>query len=91
MDVPETAVSVGDTLWLQVDPSRVRFVEVGQDYEADVYIVPTDGRTWVELPCGRVESVVHVGRDEDMWYWAAHELFSLWFPAAGLRRCRGSP
>jgi len=64
-----------------VGSARLRFIEVGQSYEADVYIVPTSGRTWVQLPCGRIESVINVGPGEDMGYWAAHELgHTLGFP-----------
>lgn len=58
-----------------VGSSRLRFVEVGQSYEADVYILPsTTGRTWVDMPCGRIEAVVHVGSDVDLYAWATHEL-----------------
>ena len=58
--------------------SRVRFVEVAQNSEADVYIVSSyqwsDGRTWVRMPCGRTDSVVYAGTDVDLGYWAAHEM-----------------
>lgn len=58
-----------------VGAGRLRFVEMGQAYEADVYIIPsTTGRTWVDMPCGRIESVVHVGSDVDLYAWATHEL-----------------
>jgi len=52
---------------------HVRFVEVGQDYEADVYILPS-ATTWVAMPCGRIESEVYAGTDVDLNYWASHEL-----------------
>lgn len=58
-----------------VGSARLRFVEVGQTYEADVYILPSPtGRTWVDTPCGRIESVVYAGTDVDLYAWATHEL-----------------
>lgn len=69
--------------WNAFDPARVRFVEMPQNYEADVYIVgswhaPNPAHrymTRVAMPCNSVESVVYVGTDDiDLDYWATHEL-----------------
>ena len=52
---------------------RIQFVEVGQNYEADVYILPSS-TTWVAMPCGRIESEIYAGADVNLNYWASHEL-----------------
>jgi hypothetical protein len=49
------------------------FIEVASSSFADVKIV-SDRSTWVEMPCGRKETIVHAGRDVDLSYWLTHEL-----------------
>ena len=62
----------------------VQFVEVPQNYEADVYVVrsihaPNPAHrylTRVDMPCNRIESVIYVSDtdDVDLAYWAEHEV-----------------
>lgn len=56
----------------------VRFQEVSYGTEADVYVLSSyqwsNGQTWVNMPCGRTDSVVYAGTDVDLNYWATHEV-----------------
>ena len=56
------------------DACRSGLFVLTDDPNAEVRVVPTDGRTWVQRPLTGPQSTVYVGSDVDPAYWLAHEL-----------------
>jgi hypothetical protein len=69
----ETAKAIAE--W---DACRSGLFVLTDDPNAEVQVVPTDGRTWVLLPLTSPKSTVYVGSDVGdasyPYYWLAHEL-----------------
>jgi hypothetical protein len=57
---------------------RVDFLEQPYGSETHVYILPSatysDGATWVQMPCGRIESEVYAGTEPGVERFATHEM-----------------